>query len=41
MSDGEDHEGNAEEMARSAREMNIVVSTVGMGTVNETPIPEY
>lgn len=41
MSDGEDHEGNAEEMARSAREMNIIVSTVGMGTVNETPIPEY
>lgn len=41
MTDGEDHEGNAEEMARSASEMNIVVSTVGMGTNNETPIPEY
>ena len=41
MTDGEDHEGNAEEMARSANEMNIVVSAVGMGTNNETPIPEY
>src|SRR5690606_32278695 len=41
MSDGEDHEGNAEEMAKSARDLNIIVSTVGMGTINETPIPEY
>ncbi|MBD3636934.1 MAG: VWA domain-containing protein [Crocinitomicaceae bacterium] len=41
MSDGEDHEGDAEAMARSANEMNIIVNTVGMGTQNETPIPEY
>lgn len=41
MSDGEDHEGNAEEMAQSAKDLNIIVSTVGMGTINETPIPEY
>ena len=41
MSDGEDHEGNAEEMAKSAYENNIIVNTVGMGTNNETPIPEY
>lgn len=41
MSDGEDHEGAAEEMAASAKEMNIIVNCVGMGTPNETPIPEY
>jgi Ca-activated chloride channel homolog len=41
MSDGEDHEGNAEQMTRSAKEMNIIVNTVGMGTNNETPIPEF
>lgn len=41
MSDGEDHEGSAEEMASAALENNIMVNTVGMGTTNETPIPEY
>jgi Ca-activated chloride channel family protein len=41
MSDGEDHEGQAEEMAKSAREMNIIVNTVGMGTTEPSPIPEY
>jgi Ca-activated chloride channel family protein len=41
MSDGEDHEGGAEEAAAVARENGVVVSTVGMGTTNETPIPEY
>ena len=41
MSDGEDHEGQAVEMARTAKEMDIIVSTVGMGTTNGTPIPEY
>lgn len=41
LSDGEDHEEKAVEMARSAREQQIVVSTVGMGTLGEVPIPEY
>jgi Ca-activated chloride channel family protein len=41
MSDGEDHEGAAEEMVTSAREMNIIVNTVGMGTLEPAPIPEY
>ena len=41
MSDGEDHEGDADVMAQSAYDMNIIVNTVGMGTNNETPIPEY
>ncbi|MEX1001260.1 MAG: VWA domain-containing protein [Crocinitomicaceae bacterium] len=41
MSDGEDHEGQAVEMARTANEMNIIVNTVGMGSTQETPIPEY
>lgn len=41
MSDGEDHEGDADVMAQSAHDMNIIVNTVGMGTNNETPIPEY
>ena len=41
MSDGEDHEGNAEAMAEAAHENNIIVSTVGMGTTKDTPIPDY
>lgn len=41
MSDGEDHEGAAEEMAKSARELDIIVNTVGMGTTEPAPIPEY
>ena len=40
MSDGESHEGGAEEMASAALENNIIVNTVGMGTDNETTIPE-
>lgn len=41
MSDGEDHEGNPEMVAKGAFEHNVVVSTVGMGTNRETPIPNY
>jgi len=41
MSDGEDHENEAISAAKVAFENNIIVSTVGMGTTNETPIPEY
>ena len=41
MSDGEDHEGNPDAVAKGAYENNVVISTVGMGTTNETPIPNY
>lgn len=41
MSDGEDHEGNPEEVAKGAYENNVVISTVGMGTTRETTIPDY
>ncbi len=41
LSDGEDFEGNALIQAAAAKEQNIVVNTVGMGTPNGTPIPEY
>jgi Ca-activated chloride channel family protein len=41
MSDGEDHEGNPEIVAKGAFEHNIIVSTVGMGSNKETPIPDY
>ncbi|MEO9532746.1 MAG: VWA domain-containing protein [Crocinitomicaceae bacterium] len=40
MSDGENHEEAAEEMAQAAYENKIIVNTVGMGTENETTIPE-
>lgn len=41
MSDGEDHEAMAEEQAKIAKENNIIVSTVGMGSKYEAPIPVY
>lgn len=41
ISDGEDHEGDPETVAKGALEHNVIVSTVGMGTGNETPIPNY
>ncbi len=40
ISDGESHEGGAEEMAKAAYDNKIIVSTVGMGTDKETTIPE-
>ena len=40
MSDGEDHEGGAEIAAERARENNIIVSTIGLATTKETPIPD-
>jgi Ca-activated chloride channel family protein len=40
MSDGENHEEAADEMAKAAYENKIIVNTVGMGTENETTIPE-
>lgn len=41
MSDGEDHEGDPVSVAKGAHEYKIVVSTVGVGTTNETPIPNF
>lgn len=41
MSDGEDHEGNPEAVAKGAYDHKIIVSTVGVGTTRETPIPNY
>jgi len=41
ISDGEDHEGDPESVAKGAFEHNVIVSTVGMGTSNETPIPNF
>lgn len=41
ISDGEDHEDNAVEMAKMAYAEGIVVNTIGMGTPNGVPIPQY
>jgi Ca-activated chloride channel family protein len=41
LSDGEDHEGNALEQAELAKSQGVIVNTVGMGTPNGTPIPDY
>lgn len=41
LSDGEDHEGNSIEQAEAAKAQNVIVSTVGMGLPNGTPIPDY
>jgi Ca-activated chloride channel family protein len=41
ISDGEDHEGAAIQMAQEAAAENIIISTVGMGTTNGTVIPDY
>lgn len=41
LSDGEDHEGNAVVQATAAKEKNVIVSTVGMGTQMGTPIPDF
>lgn len=40
ISDGEDHEGNAETTAASAQELGIKVFTLGMGLPEGAPIPE-
>lgn len=41
LSDGEDHEGAAIQMAQEAYSNSIIVSTVGMGTTIGTVIPNY
>lgn len=40
ITDGEDHEGNANEAARKAAEAGITVNLIGIGSVEGTPIPE-
>lgn len=40
ITDGEDHEGNAADMARQAAEKGIMVNVVGIGSVSGTPVPE-
>ena len=39
LSDGEDHEGNAEDMARQAADAGIQIYTIGVGTAKGGPIP--
>ena len=39
ITDGEDHEHNAEDIAREAAKQGIVIYTVGMGTPQGQPIP--
>ena len=41
ISDGENHEGDAVEMAKMAAAEGIQVNTIGMGTNNGVPIPQY
>lgn len=41
ISDGENHEDDAVSAARNAAKKGIVVSTVGMGSPQGAPIPEY
>jgi Ca-activated chloride channel family protein len=41
ISDGEDHELSAIDAAKQAREKNVIISTVGMGKLKGTPIPDY
>ncbi len=40
ISDGENHEGNALEMAKSAADKGIKIFTIGMGSIKGSPIPE-
>ena len=39
LSDGEDHEGNVEDIAEQAAEMGIRIYTIGVGTPKGGPIP--
>lgn len=41
ITDGENHEGNALEMAKEATKEGIVVHTIGMGLAKGAPIPIY
>lgn len=41
ITDGENHEGNALDLAQAANEVGIVVHTIGMGLSKGAPIPQY
>lgn len=41
VSDGENHEDNAIEMAQEAAEKGVIIHTVGLGSTNGVPIPMY
>lgn len=41
ISDGEDHEGQALEIAKTAREQQIFIHTIGIGSPQGVPIPVY
>jgi Ca-activated chloride channel family protein len=41
ITDGENHEGNAVDLATAANDAGIVVHTIGMGLSKGAPIPEY
>lgn len=41
ISDGEDHEGGAEDAAKAAREKGITVHAIGFGSIEGAPIPIY
>jgi Ca-activated chloride channel family protein len=41
LTDGEDHEGQAIDMANKAAEKGIIIYTIGFGSPEGEPIPEY
>jgi len=41
ISDGEDHEGNLDEVLERARKENVIIHTAGIGSFSGTPIPMY
>jgi Ca-activated chloride channel family protein len=41
ISDGENHEDDAVGIAKKAQEKNIIIHTIGMGSVDGAPIPIY
>ena len=41
MTDGENHEDDAEEMARRAKSLGVEVHTIGMGSTEGAPIPLF
>ncbi|NQV41908.1 MAG: VWA domain-containing protein [Candidatus Marinimicrobia bacterium] len=41
ISDGEDHEGNLDDVLQRARKENVIIHTAGIGSFSGTPIPLY
>jgi Ca-activated chloride channel family protein len=41
LTDGENHEGDAVEAAREAAEQGIIIYTIGFGSAEGEPIPQY